>query len=68
MDISDQATHHEELMREIALRAACSHAKRDYPTEICTGCQYPSKSNWGAACEAWADCLQDLQKRERAGR
>ena len=69
MDDSARATHQEELARNIALRNAL-HAStgRDYPAEICPGCQYATKSNFGKTCEAWAECLADQQKRERAGR
>lgn len=68
MDDSDRATHQEELMRDISIRIASAAAPRDYPAEICPGCQFASKSNYGKTCEAWSECLEDLQKRERAGR
>lgn len=68
MDDSDRATHQEELMRDISLRIARAAPARDYPAEIFPGCQFASKSNYGKTCEAWVECLEDLQKRERAGR
>ena len=68
MDDSDRATHQEEMQRDIALRLARATPARDYPAEICPGCQFASKSNYGKTCEAWAECLEDHQKRERAGR
>lgn len=68
MDDSDRATHHEEMLREIALRNARAASVRDYPGEICAGCQYATRSSFGTHCEAWVECLQDLQRRERAAR
>lgn len=68
MDDSDRATHQEELQREIALRNSRALVSRDYEAEICPGCQFATKSNYGKTCEAWRECLEDQQKRERAGR
>ncbi len=68
MDQFDRATELEELDRARALRLALSVPARDYAAEICPGCSYATRTNYGKACEAWAECLQDLQKRERAGR
>jgi len=65
MDFSDAATMHEEMMREIALKACLHKPQRDYAAELCPGCQFATKTNYGRACDGWKDCLQDLQKRER---
>lgn len=67
MDEIDLAQRHEEMYRSIALRAVASQPARDLPGEICTGCSYATKSNFGKQCEAWVECLQDLQRRERQG-
>lgn len=66
MDVSDQATQREELDREISLQQARRAVVRDYPAEICTGCTYATRDCFGKNCEAWSECLMDLQRRERA--
>ncbi len=66
MDDIDRAQHQEEMARAIALKACANQPARDYAGEICTGCQYATKSNFGKSCEAWVDCLADLQRREKA--
>ena len=63
----DKATEVEERDRERSIRIARSAPVRDYESEICTGCDYATSTNFGKRCEAWAECLQDLAKRERAG-
>lgn len=68
MDIFDKATETEERDRERAIRLARAQPVRDYEAEICNGCSYATESNWGKRCEAWSECLIDLQRRERAGR
>ena len=68
MDQFDRATELEELDRARALRIALSAPVRDYAGEICTGCSYATRTSFGKSCEAWAECLADLQKRERARR
>lgn len=68
MDIYDRATEAEERDRARCLRVALSAPVRDYESEICPGCSYATKSNYGKSCEAWAECLHDQQKRERARR
>lgn len=68
MDQFDRATELEEKERERAIATARALPHRDYESEICTGCSYATKTNWGKRCEAWVECLQDLQKRERAAR
>lgn len=65
MDDVELAQKHEEMFREIALRNAAAAPARDYPGEICTGCAYATKSSFGKSCEAWVECLEDLQRRER---
>lgn len=65
-DIYDQATAREEQEREFALQAVRNAPQRDYEAEVCLGCQYATKTAYGRACEVWKDCLQDLQRRERA--
>ena len=67
MDISDQATRQEERAREAALMSARNKPLRDYEAEICVGCNYATKASWGKRCDGWAECLQDLQRRERNG-
>lgn len=66
MDQFDRATELEEKHREIAILAEREKCTRDWEAAVCTGCDYVTKSNYGKRCEAYADCLQDLQKRERA--
>lgn len=68
MDDIDRAQHQEEMARDRAIAAALNRPSRDFEDEICPGCQFANKSNYGKSCEAWADCLQDLTKRERVGR
>lgn len=65
MDDIDRAQEYEQKNRAMAIAAARSFPYRDYVQEICTGCDYATKSNRGQKCEAWRDCLQDLQRRER---
>ena len=65
MDDIDRAQEHEQKDRALAIAAARSVPFRDYAKEICTGCDYATKSNYGQSCEAWRDCLQDFQRRER---
>lgn len=65
MDDIDRAQEHEEKMREMAISATRSAKLRDYESEICIGCSYATKSNFGKNCEAWVECLHDLQSRER---
>lgn len=64
----DRAQHLEEMTRDRAIAAARNHPARDYESEICIGCSYATKINFGKTCEAWTECLADLAKRERAGR
>lgn len=68
MDNSDRATDQEERQREAAIARARNKAARDLENEICTGCSYATKAAWGKTCDGWAECLQDLQRRERAGK
>lgn len=70
MDDIDRAQQREQMDRDLAIRAAAAsasaHKTRDIPGEICTGCDYATRTNFGKTCEAWIECLQDLQRRERA--
>ena len=68
MDAIDRAQHQEEMARDRSLAAARNQPARDYASEICPGCSYATKSNFGKQCESWTECLADLTKRERAGR
>lgn len=68
MDDIDRAQHQEKMARGRALAAVRNRPARDFESEICSGCQFANKSNYGKSCEAWTECLADLQKRERAGR
>ena len=67
-DIFDQATEREEKDRDLALRIVRNAPQRDYEAEVCNGCQYATKSAYGKSCDAWRECLEDLQKRERSCR
>lgn len=68
MDDIERGQEREQKDRSIALAIAMNQPKRDYAAEICTGCDYATASNRGQTCEDWRECLQDLQKRDRAGR
>lgn len=68
MDVFDQASEQEARQRDAAIAAARNKPARDLEAEICTGCSYVSKSCYGKTCEAYAECLHDLTRRERAGR
>ena len=68
MDDIERGQEREQKDRALALAIARNQPARDYAGEICTGCDYKTKSNFGTSCEAWAECLQDLQKRDRAGK
>ena len=68
MDDIEHAQEREQKDRALCLAAARNQPTRDYESEICPGCSYATKSNYGKRCEGWSDCLADLQKRERAGR
>lgn len=65
MDDIERGQEREQKDRAIALQIAINHPVRNLPTEICTGCSYASKSNWGNTCEAWRECLADLQRRDK---
>ena len=67
-DIYDLATEAEEKDRARALAIALrvAEAPRDYEASIFPGCNYMTKTNYGKGCDGWADCLADMQKRERA--
>ena len=65
MDDIDRAQEREQKDRTLAIALARQFPHRDFPKEVCTGCDYATKSNYGQSCEAWRDCLQDLQRRER---
>lgn len=65
MDDIDRAQEREQKDRAIAIRLATNRPSRDLPGEICTGCDYATKSNWGHTCEAWRECLSDLQRRDK---
>ena len=66
MDDIDRAQNNEQIFREVALRNAHNIDVRDYEAELCNGCDYATKSSYGKSCEAWAECLQDLARREKA--
>lgn len=68
MDMFDQATAIEERQRDAAIAIVRSRPARDFESEICTGCSYATKTNWGKRCEAYVECLHDLQRREKAAR
>jgi len=65
MDDIERAQRREEMDRDLALRAARNQPTRDYAGEICTGCDYATRTTFGKNCEAWTECLNDLQRRER---
>lgn len=56
MDDIERAQRREEMDRDLALRAARNKPTRDYAT----------RTTFGKNCEAWTECLTDLQRRERA--
>ncbi len=68
MDDIERGQEREQQDREICLAHARNQPARDYEGEICNGCDYAKGKNYGKRCEAWTECLADLQKRERAGR
>lgn len=68
MDDIERGQEREQKDRALCIAIARNQPPRDYVGEICTGCSYATKTNFGRNCEAWRECLQDLQKRERAGR
>lgn len=68
MDDIERGQEREQLDRALCLAHARNQPQRDYAGEICTACSYATRTNFGQSCEAWRECLQDLQKRERAGR
>ena len=68
MDDIERGQEREQQDRALCLANALNHPQRDYVSEICAGCDYATQTNRGTTCDAWRDCLQDLQKRERAGR
>ena len=67
MDDIERGQEREQQDRALCLAIARNQPRRDYVGEICTGCDYATKTNCGTACEAWRDFLQDFTKRERAG-
>ncbi len=68
MDDIDRAQAQEEMTRAHALAACRNKPARDLETELCTGCDYATRSSYGKRCDAWADCVEDLQRRERGGK
>lgn len=68
MDDIDRAQEQEEKFRAAAIAAVSKAPARDLEAEICNGCSYATKTSWGKTCDGWVECLQDLQRRERAGR
>lgn len=68
MDVFDQATEFEMRERARCLASVVAAPAIDYESRICPGCSYATETNFGKACDGWADCLQDEVKRERAGR
>ena len=65
MDDIEHAQEREQKDRALCLAIARNQPARDYPGEICPGCDYATETNFGPACEAWSECLVDLQRRER---
>lgn len=68
MDDIERGQEREQKDRALCLAIARSQPVRDYAGEICTRCDYATKTNFGKNCEAWSECLHDLQRRERAGK
>lgn len=66
MDIFDQATEREEMERELSIKHARNAPQRGFEAEVCNGCGYVTKTNYGRSCEAYRECLQDIERRERA--
>ena len=67
MDDIERGQEREQQDRALCLEIARNKPQRDYAGEICTECDYATRSNFGRSCESWRECLQDQQKRERAG-
>lgn len=57
MDDIDRAQDREQSDRDMAIKAARCFPVRDLEHELCGGCDYRTKSSYGASCEAWRDCL-----------
>lgn len=66
-DIYDQATHQEEMMRDIAIAAARSVKPELLPNGHCFNCEAELLDNDVAAgCFCDSDCRDDWQLREWA--
>lgn len=66
MDIYDQATQQEEMMRELALKAVRDKASILQPTGACFNCKALLTDNDTAkACFCDADCRDDWQLRNK---
>lgn len=65
MDVFDQATRQEELLREVALRNAANHAPPMPATGACHWCDalLPAGARF---CDR--DCMQDWQREQDARR
>lgn len=65
MDDMDRAQAREEQDRRLALQAVHLRPARDIEADVCRGCDYATPQSRGKQCDTWADCLADLDRRER---
>ena len=63
-DIADDAQHQCDIFLQASIVQHQNSLKQmgDIESEICTGCQFVTKSNFGKSCEAYPECLQDHTK------
>lgn len=65
-DFADIASELEQMQRDIALMACTVRPQRDFESEVCSGCQFATKTSYGRSCEVWSECAEDVRKREKA--
>jgi hypothetical protein len=66
-DEADLAQHQCDIFLQASIMRHQNSLKQcgDIESEICVGCDYMTKSNFGKQCEAWRECLQDHESRSR---
>ncbi len=52
MDDIERAQEREQRDRAICLHIARNAPQRDFEADVCPGCQYATKTNYGRSCEA----------------
>lgn len=60
------AREQEWLSDQIANHALKQRFSGDIEGQVCRGCDFVTKSNYGRACEAWQDCHSDVISKARA--